>query len=156
MPIDSTGYTVAYSDSSRQATLTAHIRPRIGNYDVQIRATDLNGRNQLFTLQVRTPVHYFANGVEIVNGVFVASGARVRADITTPIPVTADSLELLLDGVSIPVSKTGGGRQWSLDGLPGFGPGTHTLQIAVNGRTAASSSSQSRSAASSPCAVSPS
>jgi peptidase C25-like protein/flagellar hook capping protein FlgD len=136
VPIDSTGYAVAYSDSSRQATLTAHIRPRIGNYDVQIRATDLNGRTQLFTLQVRTPVHYFANTVEIVNGVFVASGARVRADVTTPIPVTADSLELLLDGVSIPVSKTGGGRQWSLDGLPGFGPGTHTLQIAVNGRTA--------------------
>ena len=135
VPIDSTLYSVAYVDSSRQATLNAKIRPRVGNYDVQIRATDLNGRPQLFTLQVRTPVRYFANGVEIVNGVFVASNARVRADVTTPIPVTADSLGLFLDGVSIPVVKTGSGRQWSLEYLPGFGPGTHTLQIAVGGRT---------------------
>ena len=136
VPVDSTSYSVAYLDSSRQATLTTQIRPRVGNYDVQIRATDLNGRTQLFTLTVRTPVHYFANGTEIVNGVFVAGGARIRADVTTPIPVTADSLELFLDGVSIAVQKTGAGRQWSLDALPGFGPGTHTLQIAVGGRTA--------------------
>ena len=135
VPIDSTTYAVAFTDSSRQATLTTQIRPRVGNYDIQIRATDLNGRAQLFTLEVRTPVHYFANGTEIVNGVFVSGGARIRADVTTPIPVTADSLELFLDGVSIGVQKTGAGRQWSLEGLPGFGPGTHTLQIAVGGRT---------------------
>ena len=136
VPVDSTLYAVSFSDSSRQATLSTLVRPRVGNYDVQIRATDLNGRVQLFTLQVRTPIHYFANGVEIVNGVFVAGNARVRADVTTPVPVAADSLELFLDGVSIPVSKTGGGRQWSLEALPGFGPGTHTLQIAIGGRTA--------------------
>ena len=136
VPVDSTLYAVAVSDSGRQVTLTTRVRPRVGNYDLQIRATDLNGRVQLFTMQVRTPVHYFANGTEIVDGVFVPSGARVRADVITPIPVTADSLELFLDGVSIAVSKTGAGRQWSLEALPGFGPGTHTLQLAVGGRTA--------------------
>ncbi|HET9251568.1 MAG TPA: FlgD immunoglobulin-like domain containing protein, partial [Candidatus Eisenbacteria bacterium] len=101
-----------------------------------VRATDANGRLQVFTLQVRVGIRYLADGVEIVDGVFVSNSAMLRAEVTTPIPVTEDSLELLLDGVPLVVSKSGSGRQWVLQGLPGPGPGTHTLQVAVGGRTA--------------------
>ncbi|HKW51087.1 MAG TPA: FlgD immunoglobulin-like domain containing protein, partial [Candidatus Eisenbacteria bacterium] len=89
---------------------------------------------------VRTPVIYKANGIVIVNSVFVENEAVLRAEVTTPIPVTADSLALYLDGVPITVTKTQTdvvGRQWTLQGLPeGRGPGVHVLQIAVGGRTA--------------------
>ncbi|MGH7681809.1 MAG: C25 family cysteine peptidase, partial [Candidatus Eiseniibacteriota bacterium] len=139
-PIDSTTYTTALSDSGRLLTLTTKARPHIGNYDLQVRAIDGNGRLQVFALQIRTPIRYLANGVVIVNNVFVENEAVLRAEITTPIPVTADSLELYLDGVPITVTKTqtdAAGRQWVLEGLrEGRGPGSHTLQTAIGGRTA--------------------
>jgi hypothetical protein len=134
-PIDSTRYSVAFTDSGRIATLTGAVRPRNENFDVQVRATDANGRLQIFSLQVRVGIRYLADGVDIVDGVFVSNGALLRAEVMTPVPVEADSLELLLDGVPIVVSKSGSGRQWILEGLPGPGPGTHTLQVAVGGRT---------------------
>ena len=139
-PIDSTLYTIAVSDTGRLMTLTTSVRPRVGNYDLQVRAIDGNGRLQVFALQVRTPVRYLANGVVIVNGVYAENEAILRAEVTTPIPVTADSLELYLDGIPITVTKKQtdtAGRQWVLEGLPeGRGPGSHTLQLAVGGRTA--------------------
>jgi len=139
-PIDSTSYSTAYSDSGRLVTLTTKARPRIGNYDLQVRAIDGSDRLQIFSLQVRTPVVYKANGIVIVNGVFVENEAVLRAEVTTPIPVTADSLALYLDGFPITVTKTQTdlvGRQWTLQGLPeGRGPGAHVLQIAIGGRTA--------------------
>ena len=118
-PYDSTGYSVAFTDSGRIAILTGKVRPRNENYDVQVRATDLNGRLQVFTLQVRVGIRYLADGAEIVDGVFVSSGARLRAEVTTPIPVAAESLQLFLDGGPIAASKSGGGRDWVLEGLAG-------------------------------------
>jgi peptidase C25-like protein/flagellar hook capping protein FlgD len=136
-PIDSTTYSLTFADSGRVATLTTKARPRVGNYDLQVRAIDGNDRLQMFTLQVRTPIRYLANGIVIVNGVFVENSAVLRAEVTTPIPVTADSLELYLDGVPITITKNGAGRQWVLEGLPeGRGPGAHVLQVAIGGRTA--------------------
>ena len=139
-PIDSTSYSTAYADSGRRVTVTTRARPRVGNYDLQVRAIDGNDRLQIFSLRVRTPVIYKANGIVIVSGVFVENEAVLRAEVTTPIPVTADSLSLYLDGVPITVTKTQTdvvGRQWTLQGLPeGRGPGAHVLQIAVGGRTA--------------------
>jgi hypothetical protein len=138
--LDSTQFTVVFSDTSRQAVLTGKIRPRVGNYDVLIQATDFNGRVEEFPLEVRTPIRYFANDVEIVDGVFVESSAMLRAEVTSPIPLTADSLTLLLDGVAIPAVPTaldGTGRRWELESLGGDrGPGTRTLQLAVGGSTA--------------------
>ena len=138
--VDTLSYSVTYSDSSRLATLTANVRPRVGNYDLQIRAVDINGRLRIFTLQIRTPIRYLANGVGIVNGVFVESGSTLRAEVTSPIPLTADSLELLLDGVVIPSTKTQldtPGRLWALTASPGaLSTGTHLLQVAIGGRTA--------------------
>ncbi|HEU4333974.1 MAG TPA: FlgD immunoglobulin-like domain containing protein, partial [Candidatus Eisenbacteria bacterium] len=91
-------------------------------------------------LAVRTPIRYFANGVEIIDGVFVVSGAMLRAEVTSPIPLTADSLTLLLDDVAIaavPAALDGTGRRWSLESLAGDrGPGAHTLKVAIGGRTA--------------------
>jgi hypothetical protein len=127
------------SDSGRLMTVTTRARPHIGNYDLQVRAIDGNRRLQVFALQVRTPIRYLANGVAIVNNVFVENEAILRAEITTPIPVTADSLELYLDGVPITVTKTHDAafRQWVLEGLrEGRGPGSHTLQVAIGGHTA--------------------
>jgi len=139
-PVDSTTYTVAFTDSSRLAELTGRVRPHVGNYDLQARGTDVNGRLQTFSLQIRTPIRYFANGTEIVNNVFVESGALLRAEVTAPIPLTADSLELLYDGVPIPATKSPmdlTGRKWALESLGGNrGTGSHTLQVASSGRTA--------------------
>ncbi|HET7904753.1 MAG TPA: FlgD immunoglobulin-like domain containing protein, partial [Candidatus Eisenbacteria bacterium] len=139
-PIDSTLFAVALSDSARQAVLTGNVRPHVGNYDLVVRATDYNGRAQEFPLAVRTPIRYFANGVEIIDGVFVVSGAMLRAEVTSPIPLTADSLTLLLDDISIPAAPTaldGTGRRWALESLAGDrGPGPHTLKVAIGGRTA--------------------
>jgi hypothetical protein len=138
-PIDPTLYSTAFADSGRLVTLTTRARPRVGNYDLQVRAIDGNDRLQIFTLQVRTPVRYLANGIVIVNGVFVENAAVLRAEVTTPIPVTADSLALYLDGIPIAITKTrtdAAGRQWVLESLAeGRGPGSHVLQIAVGGRT---------------------
>ena len=137
---DSTLYSVAYTDTGRVATLTGRVRPRNANYDLQVNAVDGNGRPQMFTLLTRVAVQYLANGVGIVNGVFVENAAVLRAEVTTPIPVAADSLELRLDGIPIAVTKTATdatGRRWALESLPeSRGPGTHVLQIAVGGRTA--------------------
>jgi hypothetical protein len=139
-PLDSTLYSVAISDTGRAHTLTASIRPRVGNYDLLVRSTDTNGREETFALQIRSTVRYLANGVVIVNGTFVESNAVIRAEVTTPIPVTADSLTLLLDGVPLPnVTETamdGTGRRWALVSLPeDRGPGIHTLDVEVSGRT---------------------
>jgi hypothetical protein len=112
----------------------------VGNYDLQIRAVDVNGRPRLFTLQVRTPIRYLADGVEIVNNVFVQSGAVLRAEVTSPIPLTADSLELRLDGGAVATTKTQldtAGRVWALQTAPGvLTTGSHTIQVAIGGRTA--------------------
>ncbi|HEY3156378.1 MAG TPA: FlgD immunoglobulin-like domain containing protein, partial [Candidatus Eisenbacteria bacterium] len=139
-PLDSTLYSVAVSDTGRAHTLTASIRPRVGNYDLLVRSTDTNGREQTFALQVRDSVRYLANGVVIVNGTFVESNAVLRAEVMTPIPVTADSLTLLLDGVPLTnVTETAldaTGRRWALVTLAeDRGPGVHRLDVEVNGRT---------------------
>jgi hypothetical protein len=138
-PLDSTLYSVSFSDSSRLATVTANVRPRVGNYDLQIRATDINARLRVFTLQIRTPIRYLANGVEILDNVFVQSGATLRAEVTSPIPLTADSLELVIDGVVVPSTKTqldAAGRSWALEASSGsLGAGSHTIQVAIGGRT---------------------
>jgi hypothetical protein len=138
--LDSTQFTVVFSDTSRQAVLTGKVRPRVGNYDLLALATDYNGRVNEFPIAVRTPIRYFANGVEIVNGVFVESSAMLRAEITSPIPLTADSLSLLVDGVVVgaqPTALDGTNRLWRLESLGGDrGPATHTIQVAVGGRTA--------------------
>jgi peptidase C25-like protein len=139
-PVDTLSYSVVYSDSSRVATLTASMRPRVGNYDVQIRSIDINGRAGLFTLEVRTPIHYFAGAVEIVNNTFVQSDAVLRAEVTAPIPLTSDSLELRIDGAPVSTTKTqrdASGRVWTLQTAPGvLTTGNHTIQVAFNGRTA--------------------
>ncbi|HEU4725517.1 MAG TPA: C25 family cysteine peptidase, partial [Candidatus Eisenbacteria bacterium] len=136
-PLDSTNFTVVFSDTSRQAVLTGKIRPHIGNYDLLVQATDYVGRVQEFPLAVRTPIRYFANGVEIVDFVFVESSALLRAEITSPIPLTADSLTLLLDGVAIPAVPTsldGTGRRWALESLGGDRhSGSRVLSVAIGG-----------------------
>lgn len=139
-PIDPSLFSVAVADTGRANTLTASIRPRVGNYDLLVRSTDTNGREQTYGLQIRSTVRYLANGVVIVNGTFVESNSVIRAEVTTPIPVTVDSLTLLIDGVPLPnVTETamdGTGRRWALVSLPeDRGPGIHTLDIEVNGRT---------------------
>jgi hypothetical protein len=138
-PLDSALYQVAVADTGRANTLTARVRPRVGNYDLLIRTYDRNDRQQSFALQVRSTARYFANGVRIVNGQFAEGNAILRADVTTPIPLTADSLTLLLDGFIVAnVTKTATdatGRHWSLTTLPEErGPGTHTLDVAIQGR----------------------
>lgn len=139
-PIDPAGFSVTFGDSSRVATLTGNVRPHVGNYDLQIRAVDVNGRLRTFTMQVRTPIRYLANGVDIVNGVFVQNGSTLRAEVTSPIPLTADSLSLLIDGVPVgaTISKLDTpGRRWALEFVAtDFLAGTHTIQTAIGGRTA--------------------
>ena len=100
---------------------------------------DINDRLRIFTMQVRTPIRYLANGVEIVNNVFVQSGSVLRAEVTSPIPLTADSLELRIDGA--PVAATAdmldtAGREWALE-FPAVDlfTGTHTIQVAIGDRT---------------------
>ncbi len=139
-PLDSTRFTVVFSDTSRQAVLTGNVRPRVGNYDLLVQATDYSGRVQEFPLAVRTPIRYFANGVEIIDGVFVESSALLRAEVTSPVPLTADSLTLLLDGIAISGAATSldaTGRRWAMESLAGDrGPGQRRLQLAIGGRTA--------------------
>ncbi len=139
-PVDPTLYSIAVSDTGRAHTLTARVRPHIGNYDFLVRSFDTNDREQDFALQVRSTARFLANGVVIVDGAFVEANAVLRAELTTPIPVTDDSLTLLLDGAPIAnVTETAmdaSGREWVLVTLPeAHGPGTHTLDVAVNGRT---------------------
>ncbi len=139
-PIDSTLYSVAISDTGRAQTLTARYRPHIGNYDLLVRSTDTNGRTQTFALAVRSTVRYLANGTVIVNGTFVESNATLRAEVTTPIPVTADSLTLLLDGVPLAnVTKTAldaTNRRWVLVApAMDLTRGPHTLDVEISGRT---------------------
>jgi hypothetical protein len=138
-PVDSTLYSVAVSDTGRAHTLTARYRPRIDNYDLLVRSTDTNGRVQTFALAVRSTVRYLANGALIVNGTFVESNATLRAEVTTPIPVTADSLTLLLDGVPLPnVTKTAldaTNRRWALTApAMDLARGAHTLDVEIGGR----------------------
>jgi hypothetical protein len=138
-PVDSTLYSVAVSDTGRAQTLTVHYRPHIDNYDLLVRSTDTNGRVQTFALQVRSTVRYLANGTVIVNGTFVESSAALRAEVTTPIPVTADSLTLLLDGVLVTnVTKTAldaTNRRWALDlSASDLTQGPHTLDVEISGR----------------------
>ena len=139
-PLDSTRFTVVFSDTSRQAVLTGNVRPRVGNYDLLVQATDYSGRVQEFPLAVRTPIRYFATGVEIIDGVFVESSSLLRAEVTSPVPLTADSLSLHLDGIAIPGAPTSldaTGRRWALESLAGDrGPGQRLLQLAIGGRTA--------------------
>jgi len=137
--VDSTLYAVAVSDTGRAHTLTAHYRPHVDNYDLIVRSFDSNNREQDFTFQVRSTVRYLANGSVIINGGFVESNATLRAEVTTPIPVTADSLTLLLDGVlRANVTKTAldaTNRRWALDLPPqDLIQATHTLDVEIRGR----------------------
>ncbi|MBI4364405.1 MAG: hypothetical protein HY568_03160, partial [Candidatus Latescibacteria bacterium] len=43
-PLDPASFTVAVSDTGRAHTLTAKVRPRIGNYDLLVRSADRNDR----------------------------------------------------------------------------------------------------------------
>jgi hypothetical protein len=135
---DPASYAVAVADTGRANTLTARVRPRASNYDLLVRSTDTNGREGLFALAVRTTVRYTANGRDILAGEFVDPSAVLRAEVTTPVPVAADSLELWLDGVPIVATKTATdatNRRWTLQGMPeNRGPGTHELRIAIGGR----------------------
>jgi len=138
-PLDSTLFSVAISDTGRAHTLTARYRPHIDNYDLLVRSTDTNGRQQTFALEVRSTVRYLANGSVIVNGAFIESNAALRAEVTTPIPVTADSLTLLLDGVPLAnVTKTAldaTNRRWALDAPPkDLVQALHTLDVEISGR----------------------
>jgi hypothetical protein len=138
-PLDPALFSVAISDTGRANTLTAHYRPHIDNYDLLVRSTDMNGREQTFAFQVRSTVRYLANGAVIVNGGFIESNATLRAEVTTPIPVTADSLTLLLDGVPLAnVTKTAldaTNRRWALDApAADLVQALHTLDVEISGR----------------------
>ncbi|HYQ89882.1 MAG TPA: FlgD immunoglobulin-like domain containing protein, partial [Candidatus Binatia bacterium] len=107
--------------------------------DLLVRSTDTNGREQTFAFQVRSTVRYLANGAVIVNGGFIESNATLRAEVTTPIPVTADSLTLLLDGVLLAnVTKTAlaaTNRRWALDApAADLVQALHTLDVEISGR----------------------
>jgi hypothetical protein len=140
VPLPASTFSVAAGDTGRANTLTGKIRPRASNYDFLVRATDSNGRDRLFTLPVRVTVRYTADGRDILNGEFVGGNAVLRAEVTTPIPVVADSLALLVDGAPIVATKTqtdAAGRHWTLESLPeSRGPGSHELRISVGGRSA--------------------
>jgi hypothetical protein len=86
-------------------------------------------------MQVRTPVRYLANGVDIVNGVFVQNGSTLRAEVTAPIPLTSDSVSLRIDGIPVAATITqrdGPGRQWALEYVASdLFTGTHTIQLFV-------------------------
>jgi hypothetical protein len=138
-PLDPSRFSVAVSDTGRGNTLTAHYRPHIDNYDLLVRSTDTNGRQQTFALEVRSTARYLANGAVIVNGGFIESNAALRAEVTTPIPVTADSLTLFLDGVPLAnVTKTAldaTNRRWALDAPPvDLVQALHTLDVEISGR----------------------
>jgi hypothetical protein len=139
-PLPASTFSVVTGDTGRANTLTGRIRPRTSNYDLLVRATDSNGRERLFALPVRVAVRYTANGKDFLNGELVDPNAVLRAEVTTPVPVAADSLELLVDGAPIVVTKTqtdGTGRRWTLESLAeSRGPGTHELRLAVGGRSA--------------------
>jgi len=137
--LDPTLFSVAISDTGREQTLTAHYRPHIDNYDLLVRSTDTNGRQQTFAFQVRSTVRYLANGAVIVNGGFIESNAALRAEVTTPIPVSADSLTLLLDGAPLAnITKTAldaTNRRWALDAPPeDLVQALHTLDVEISGR----------------------
>ncbi len=139
-PVDSTLYTVAVSDTGRAHTLNARYAVHVGNYDLLIRSTDTNGRVRTFAFEVRSTALYRANGTPIVNGGFVESNAVLRVDITTPIPMTADSLTLLVDGLPVPgVAETATdatGRSWSLvTPAQDLYQGSHTIDVEVSGRS---------------------
>jgi hypothetical protein len=94
---------------------------------------------QTFALQIRSTVRYLANGAVIVNGTFVESNATLRAEVTTPIPVAADSLTLLLDGVPLTnVTKSAmdaTNRRWALVApVMDLARGSHTLDVEIGGR----------------------
>ncbi len=139
-PLPPALFRVTQGDTGRADTLTARVRPRASNYDLLVRAFDINARERDFALQVRTAVRYTANGKDILDGEFVDGNAVLRAEVTAPVPVVADSLELLVDGSPILVTKTqtdAAGRRWTLQSLAEErGPGSHDLRIAVGGRSA--------------------
>jgi hypothetical protein len=139
-PLPAALFRVTQGDTGRADTLTARVRPRASNYDLLVRAFDVNARERDFALQVRTVVRYTANGKDILDGEFVDGSAVLRAEVTTPVPVVADSLELLVDGSPIVITKSrtdAAGRHWTLQSLPEErGPGSHELRIAIGGRSA--------------------
>lgn len=101
---------------------------------------DSNGRAQTFALTVRTPIRYYAGGAEIVQDVAVERRTVLAAIVQSPVPLTADSLELRLDGAPVTLARAAAldavGRRWLLESVEvQHSEGSHTVAVAVGGRT---------------------
>ena len=137
--IDRSLYTVERDDSiaadGRAWRVTYEPEIRFGEYDVTFSAVDGAGREGTFTLKVFVDVSVTFDGLLISDGDYVSREPLLRAEITTPVPVSEDEIVVEIDGAPLEIDTL---RQidqfrWLASSRPLLADGEHELRIAVQG-----------------------
>lgn len=110
---------------------------RAGTYDVELHATDVNGRESQFNLSVALDVSFFdGQGRAIRDGSLVPPRFVVRAAVASPVVLSEGELKFLVDGgdstASASVEQTdSSGRNWQVSSELVLADGDHVLAVAV-------------------------
>jgi len=109
---------------------------RAASYDVDLHATDVNSRETLFELKADLRVTFSSDGKPITEGDFVPAALTVEALVSSPVVLSADDMELLVDSLGVVSSKEQvdqAGRQWRLIADVSLSDGEHVLAVQVAG-----------------------
>jgi hypothetical protein len=139
IPVDSGGFTVVLDSASsldgRSWRIEYEAEIRFGEYDIEFRAVDRNGRPGVFTLRVFVDVHVTFDGRTIGPGDYVSREPYLRAELTTPVPVEEEDLRFEIDGAALDIDTLERVDQfrWIVASRPRLGGGEHTLLVGVQG-----------------------
>ena len=123
--------------ASRRFSLYYPTVLRVGTYDVELHARDVNGRESEFGLKAALDVSFFdGQGRAIRDGSLVPSRLMARAVVASPVMLTESDLKFLVDGgdstASASVEQTdSSGRNWQVSMELALSDGDHVLAVGV-------------------------
>lgn len=101
--------------------------------DYTLRAVDLNGRVATFVLKTTAAMILTVDGQELSDGALISPRPTIRAEITTPRPVSSNEIDIAIDGVSLLLDSLISIDQfrWIAVARPELSGGTHVLKVTV-------------------------
>jgi hypothetical protein len=108
---------------------------RLGTYDLVLEAIDWAGRASSFALPVRFETRFKADDVVLdpAGNNVVDPSAVIRIEVTSPVPLTPSSFQLVVDGVeTVGTITEANPTQWVIEVGGSWAGGDHTVELQVS------------------------
>lgn len=107
---------------------------RAATYDIGLYATDINGRETVFTLKVDLKVSFSSQGRTIHEGDLVPATLTADAAVSSPIVLSPEDLSFFVDSARVVARREqidSSGRAWRVEAEISLADGGHVLAVRV-------------------------